>query len=154
MYNFTEAAPFFKKWYNEGYILITHNGNSFDIPIINKSITHGGLNIKEIMNQFNSENRIIDTCEYLFKQTGYRFSLQNLIKGILGSNESKFMESKEAPVYWNNKNYLSVIGYCIGDCIYTWEVFNKLLNSDINYIVKVKKNKKEFNYNLKEINWC
>lgn len=59
---------------------------------------------------------------------GVRFSLQTLIKSVLGADESKLMEAKFAPQAWADGNYAEVIRYCGEDAKYTYEVWNVARN--------------------------
>ena len=42
LYNFTDLKQHLQDYYDMDYTLITHNGLSFDLPIISKSIDNGG----------------------------------------------------------------------------------------------------------------
>ena len=56
-------------------------------------------------------------------QYGYRFSLQNLVKGLYGEQESKTMDAAHAPKAWANGDYQEVLDYCMHDCVLTAKVF-------------------------------
>lgn len=149
LYNYEMLKVHLKKWLEEEYTLITHNGNSFDLPIISKSIEMGGADVKHELKLLKQ----IDTCDFLLQKTGYRFNLQNLIKGLLGEEESKLMKAAFAPREWAVENYLSVLGYCMGDSIYTWEVYKAVKDNEGCFTANVKHNRKEFLYNAEGINW-
>ena len=54
---------------------------------------------------------------------GYRFSLQNLVKGLYGESESKTMDAAHAPKAWADGKYQEVLDYCMHDCVLTANVF-------------------------------
>tara|TARA_Y100000389_G_scaffold205136_2_gene263853 strand:- start:9538 stop:10221 length:684 start_codon:yes stop_codon:yes gene_type:complete len=152
LYNFSEMEQHLLDFLNKDYALITHNGYSFDLPILSKPISEGGANLKNVLELYNDANKNIDTCDYLRKLTGYRFKLQNLIKGILGDNESKFMDASYAPRAWKQKKYLQVLGYCMGDSIYTYQVYDDVKNTKC-FTAIVKHNKKEFPCEVENVDW-
>ncbi len=111
-------------WFDEGYLLLTKNGTNFDLPIISKPISEGGCGVGEILDDFIAEERHLDLQTYLEDATfGVRFSLQTLIKSVLGTDESKLMEAKFAPQEWAEGNYAEVIHYCEEDARYTYQVW-------------------------------
>ncbi len=111
------------RYYDSGYILVTKNGFNFDLPILCKPLDEGGADARSIINIFEMDNRHIDICRLLTEKYGYRFSLQNLVKAVVGEEESKTMNAAFAPVEWDAKNYRSVIDYCLHDCYLTARVF-------------------------------
>ena len=133
-------------------LFFTINGLSFDLPILSKTIEDGGADVLQQINLFKEANKNVDTCEHLRKHTGYRFKLQNLIKGILGDTEGKFMESSNAPKQWAKGNYLKVLGYCMGDSIYTYEIYNAVRQTG-EFKAKVRHNKKEFECEVLQVRW-
>ena len=153
LYSFEDLKVFFTAWYKQGYTLITHNGNTFDMPILCKSITEGGADLQDIYDLFVKDSKVVDTCEYLRIITGRRFSLQNLIKGVLGDSESKLMDGGNAPIEWLNKNYLKVLVYCIGDAVYTYQVYNTVKENGGVLTAKYKQNKKLIETTVKDIDW-
>jgi DNA polymerase elongation subunit (family B) len=127
-----------EEWFYQGYTLVTKNGASFDLPIINKSIEDGGCGVKNQIENFlkapkTKETKYgerelppkhIDICKYLRDVSdGYRFSLENLIKGCLGESEGKLMPAAEAPKAWAIGDYRRVLAYCCGDAKHTTEIF-------------------------------
>ena len=152
LYNFTDLKQHLQNYYDMDYTLITHNGLSFDLPILSKTIENGGADVLQQINLFKEANKNVDTCEHLRKHTGYRFKLQNLIKGILGDSEGKFMESSNAPKQWAKGNYLKVLGYCMGDSIYTYEIYNAVRQTG-EFKAKVRHNKKEFECEVLQVRW-
>ena len=103
------------EWFNEGYLLVTHNGYGFDNPILSKSIGDGGADCASILKKFDN-SRQIDMALTLKQITGERYRLQHLVHGLLGKSTSKLMDAAFAPVEWNNGNYDEVLRYCISDC--------------------------------------
>ena len=89
LYNFTDAESIMNKFYNEGYILNSFNGLNFDYPILGKPISDGGVNLENIIHKFELDNRTRDLFFDLNLYTDINFSLQNLIKGVIGSEYSK-----------------------------------------------------------------
>ena len=49
LFSFKEMLPMMEDFFNKGYTLITHNGNSFDLPILAKPIKNGGGNLNGII---------------------------------------------------------------------------------------------------------
>lgn len=153
LFSFKEMLPMMEDFFNKGYTLITHNGNSFDLPILAKPIKNGGGNLNGIIQRFKKDNRNLDTCAYLKEKTGYRFRLQYLIKGIVGETNSKLMDASNAPIEWNNENYLQVLGYCMCDSIFTYQVYTGVRKNNGCFHSKVKHNKKEFYVDIEGIDW-
>jgi len=121
MYSLEELRIHLEEWFDDGYSLLTHNGTNFDLPILSKPIADGGGSCESLWD--NSTH--YDLSNSLLKLTGKRYKLQHLVKGMLGEDKSKLMEAKFAPVEWDNGNYISVMEYCISDCILTHEVFTE-----------------------------
>lgn len=113
-----------EEWYSEGYLLLTKNGAKFDLPIISKPISEGGCGVAEIVQQFEESGQHLDLQVWLEDAThGLRFSLQELVKGVLGESQSKLMEAQFAPSEWNAGNYSEVIEYCAKDSELTFLVW-------------------------------
>jgi DNA polymerase elongation subunit (family B) len=112
-----------ERCYTNGYYIITKNGKGFDLPILSKTLQNGGAGIKDIINKYESQDRHIDICLLLREQYGYRFSLQNLVKGLYGEQESKTMAAAHAPKAWADGKYQEVLDYCMHDCVLTAKVF-------------------------------
>ena len=152
-HNFEMLKVFLEKWFLQGYTLLTHNGMSFDMPILCKKINKGGGDLGEIYKSYTERGRHIDTCDYLLKHTGFRFNLQNLINGVLGKQYNKLMKAPFAPKEWSNGNYLQVLLYCMGDAIYTYKVYNGICKKGGSFEAKVKHNNKEFNHIVNGVVW-
>ncbi len=110
------------EWFNEGYLLVTHNGYGFDNPILSKPIVDGGADCASILNNFD-DSRQIDMSLTLKQITGERYRLQHLVHGLLGNDTSKLMDAAFAPVEWANGNYDKVLKYCISDCHLTLKTY-------------------------------
>jgi len=149
LYNFTEAEVIMNNFYNEGYTLNSFNGLNFDFPILGKPIRDGGVNLNKVIHNFELDNRTRDLFFDLNLHTNINFSLQNLIKGVIGSKYSKSMKSASAPIQWSKKQYIEVLMYCMLDCIYTSEVFNRLENPDVLYNIDYKRYGKTHKCNIK-----
>lgn len=114
-----------RRWRNEGYLLLTHNGLGFDFPIMQKCVKDGGVGqVKSLLDKW-PKNQMMDTCAVLTATTGVRYRLNHLIHGLLGEDESKLMDAANAPKEWAKKNYEEVIRYCIDDCRKTAQVYLK-----------------------------
>lgn len=138
IYDWSFLAWDLEEWFYQGYTLITKNGATFDLPIISKSIEDGGCGVKNQIDYFLNAPKIketrygerdlpprhIDICQFLRDVSdGYRFSLENLIKGCLGESEGKLMPATEAPKAWLNNEYRRVLAYCCSDAQYTTQIY-------------------------------
>ena len=127
-----------EEWFYQGYTLVTKNGTTFDLPIASKEVSEGGCGVKTQIDNFLQPPKIketrygdkemppkhIDICQYLRDVSdGYRFSLENLIKGCLGEQEGKLMPAVEAPKAWSKGKHREVLAYCCGDAKHTTEIF-------------------------------
>jgi|TARA_X000001036_G_scaffold321810_1_gene300274 DNA polymerase elongation subunit (family B) len=126
--SFQQLEEDLQAWWDDGYTLITKNGTNFDLPIISKPIAEGGCGLEWVIQDYilgdNITSRHLDLQTYLEDATfGVRFSLQTLIKSVLGADESKLMEAKFAPQAWADGNYAEVIQYCGEDARYTYQVW-------------------------------
>ena len=101
----------------------------------------------------DEDDRNLDTCEYLKKETGYRFRLQYLIKGIINEDSSKLMDASNAPIEWSKGNYLQVLCYCMCDSMFTYEVYKTVKNNNGCFTSRVKHNKKDFVVDIENITW-
>jgi len=112
------------RWHKQRVPLITHNGTSFDLPILSKPMQEGGAGCAEEISRYAGDNLHIDTCARLFEQTGLRIHLSTLCEMLLGTDpeDHKLMPAAEAPIAWSQSRYGEVIRYCIQDCILTGRV--------------------------------
>jgi hypothetical protein len=106
---------------------------------MSKPLNEGGCNLNDIIQLFEGDNRTQDLFFTLITYTHINFSLQNLIKGVIGNNYGKSMKSKTTPSQWAEGNYIEVLIYCMLDCIYTSEVFNRLNIIDKEYTINYKR---------------
>ena len=119
---FSKFAGHLADWRDCGFMLLTHNGLGFDLPIISKSIKDGGLAVHSILESW-PPSIMMDTCFVLKETTGVRYRLNHLIHGLLGEESSKLMNAANAPKEWAKKNYEEVIRYCIDDTRKTLAVY-------------------------------
>ena len=54
-----------RKWRNEGYTLLTHNGLGFDLPIMSKSVKDGGVGGCASLLKKWPKTQMMDTCAVL-----------------------------------------------------------------------------------------
>ena len=118
-----ELRDYLNNSLEDGLPLLTHNGDSFDLPILSKSLEDGGAGCAEVIKDYIDAGLTVDTCADLKRWTGKRFHLQDLIQGVLGSNASKLMSGANAPKEWNAGNYAGVIEYCLSDSSLTYQMF-------------------------------
>ena len=137
VYTFEMLAYHLRNARNDGYLLLTHNGEGFDFPIMSKTKKQGGVGaVKSLLEKW-PEHQKLDMAQYLKNETGIRYRLNHLIHGILGEDESKLMDAANAPIEWNKGNYEEVIRYCIDDCQKTYNVFIGAM--DIGYFTAIGK---------------
>ena len=129
VYRFDFLLHFLQKWRDGGYLLLTHNGEGFDFPIMSKSIGDGGVGkCKDILEGWPPSQKF-DSSLYLKQKTGIRYRLNHLIHGMLGEDQSKLMDAANAPIEWAKGNHEEVIRYCVDDCLKTYNVFIGSLDS-------------------------
>ena len=92
----------------KGGQLLGHNIAGFDLPVLRDA-----LDIYCIRKYIN-KRAYIDTSREMSKSTGERFTLNNLVKHTL--DDSKTMDSAEAPIIWKQGKYAEVAEYCLKDC--------------------------------------
>tara|TARA_B100000745_G_C20149335_1_gene394109 strand:- start:1858 stop:2535 length:678 start_codon:yes stop_codon:yes gene_type:complete len=149
LYNFEEAFNIMYSLYEDGYILTSFNGFNFDYPIMSKPISEGGSNLYDVVLLFEQDNRTKDLFFDLNIYTEINFSLQNLIKGVIGNTYSKTMKSQNAPTQWAEGKFIEVLIYCMMDCIYTSEVLNRLNIEDNKYSINYKRRGKTYKCDIK-----
>lgn len=122
----SELGECLEQYADDGYILLTQNGTLFDLPILAKDLQDGGAGITTQI-----ENMVhIDPTQLLMRDTGKRYSLQKLVKGVLGDSASKSMAAALAPVEWAKGHYAEVILYCEQDCRLTAAYFMQAFVDD------------------------
>jgi len=91
----------------KGGVLLGHNIASFDLPILRDSLDIFCIN------KYLDEKKYIDTSRILNKEHGERFQLSNLVKCTM--DDSKLMDSADAPKLWKMGRYDEVVEYCMKD---------------------------------------
>ena len=99
----------------KGGLLLGHNIVSFDLPVLRDS-----MDIYCIKNYLNRK-AYIDTSREITKSTGQRYSLNNLVKFTL--DDSKTMDSADAPILWKQGEYEVVAEYCLKDCKLVYDLW-------------------------------
>jgi len=125
----------------KGVKLLGHNIVAFDLPILRDS-----LDIYCIR-KFLEEKQYIDTSKILLKEHGERFQLKNLVKCTM--QDSKLMDSSDAPKLWKMGKYNEVVDYCMKD---TKLVYDLWQYGKENGIVKAFSIEKEKQKDL-EVKW-
>ena len=93
--------------FSKGGLLLGHNIGAFDLPILRDSMDIFCIN------KYLKEEQYIDTSKILLKEHGERFQLKNLVKCTM--NDSKLMDSADAPKLWKMGEYEAVVEYCMKD---------------------------------------
>lgn len=114
MKEISECSHVFKRVINENILLLGHNINSFDIPLIGKEIDWP--NLREETNHLT-----IDTLEALEAEIGFKISLDNVAEYTLG--QTKSMDAREAPTKWRKGHYQDVLDYCKNDVDLSYLIF-------------------------------
>ena len=125
----------------KGGVLLGHNIASFDLAILKDSMDI------YCINKYLKDKRYIDTSRILTKSHGERFQLQNL--GVNTLNESKLMESADAPKLWKQGEYDRVVEYCMKDTKIVYDIWKY---GQENGFVKAFSIEKEEFVNL-EVDW-
>tara|TARA_R110001592_G_scaffold228256_1_gene484709 strand:- start:99 stop:692 length:594 start_codon:yes stop_codon:yes gene_type:complete len=99
----------------KGGLLLGHNIASFDLAILKDSMDI------YCINKYLKDKKYIDTSRILTKNHGERFPLQNL--GVNTLNESKLMESADAPRLWKQGEYDRVVEYCMKDTKIVYDIW-------------------------------
>lgn len=111
-------------------MLITFNGDHFDIPLLNKYY-HGDL----------TKIKSLDLLVEVRKSLGRRIKLDTLAEGTLKKNKSG--HGLEAITWWKNGEIDKIIKYCIDDVKITKELYE--------YALKHKKLKYPEGTNMREV---
>ena len=93
--------------FEKGGLLLGHNIAAFDLPILRDSMDI------YCINKYVKEKQYIDTSKILLKEHGERFQLKNLVKCTM--NDSKLMDSADAPKLWKMGRFDEVVDYCMKD---------------------------------------
>jgi hypothetical protein len=126
---------------SKGGLLLGHNLAAFDLPVLRDS-----LDIFCIQ-KYLKEEKYIDTSKILLKNHGERFQLKNLVKCTM--QDSKLMESADAPRLWKMGQYDEVVEYCLKD---TQLVYDLWRHGKENGFVKAFSIEEEQHKDL-EVNW-
>lgn len=92
-------------------MIITFNGDHFDLPLIQKYY-HGDL----------SKIKSLDLLVEVKNSLGRRIKLDTLAEATLGKNKSG--NGLEAIAWWRNGEYQKVIDYCIEDVKITKQIYD------------------------------
>tara|TARA_R110002012_G_scaffold299767_1_gene499035 strand:+ start:230 stop:832 length:603 start_codon:yes stop_codon:yes gene_type:complete len=93
--------------FEKGGRLLGHNIKAFDLPILRDSMDI------YCINKYIKEEQFIDTSRDLLKGHKERFPLSNLVKCTM--NDTKLMDSADAPKLWKMGQYDAVVEYCMKD---------------------------------------
>lgn len=99
-------------------MLITFNGNHFDIPLLNKYYSGDLTKIKSL-----------DLLSEVKNSIGRRIKLDTLAEATLGRNKSG--HGLEAITWWQNGEIDKIIKYCIEDVKITKELYDYALKNGI-----------------------
>jgi len=91
----------------KGGLILGHNVAAFDLPILRDSLDIFCIN------KCIKEKQYIDTSKLLLKGHGERFQLKNLVKCTM--QDSKLMDSADAPKLWKMGKFDEVVDYCLKD---------------------------------------
>lgn len=127
--------------FQKGGSLLGHNILAFDMAVLKNAMDI------YCINKYISEKRYIDTSKELVKGHGERFRLNNLVHHTL--NESKLMDSADAPKLWKQGEYDRVVEYCLKD---TQLVYDLWKYGQENGLVKAFSIEKEEYVEL-EVDW-
>ena len=93
--------------FEKGVKLLGHNIKAFDLPILRDSMDI------YCINKYIKAEQFIDTSRVLLTNHGERFPLSNLVKCTM--NDSKLMDSADAPKLWKMGRFNEVVDYCMKD---------------------------------------
>ena len=103
--------------FQKGGILLGHNINAFDLPVLRDS-----MDIYIVRKYLEDKsNRCIDTSAYLVKEHGKRIHLDNLVKCTI--SDEKNMSSIDSVVKWKAGEYDDVVDYCLKDSQLTYNLW-------------------------------
>ncbi|MBN2093876.1 MAG: ribonuclease H-like domain-containing protein [Candidatus Zambryskibacteria bacterium] len=95
-------------------ILITFNGDHFDIPLLNKYYPGDLLKLKSV-----------DILKEMYKSAGRRMKLDQIAEGTLGANKSG--HGLDAIKWWRNGEIEKVKRYCLNDVRLTKDIYEYAL---------------------------
>ena len=130
-----EMWPYFKK----ADMLITFNGNHFDIPLLQK---YAPFDLNDIYH--------LDIFAEVEKSIGKKIGLDAIATITLGT--SKSANGLQAVAWWNSGEIDKIIEYCEKDVKVTKEVYEYALNNNKLFYLDRKTNKKT-EITLDSSNW-
>jgi DEAD/DEAH box helicase domain-containing protein len=102
-------------------MLITYNGDHFDIPLLGKYYPGDLTKIKSL-----------DLLKEVKKSLGFRLKLDSIAQGTLGHGKSG--HGLEAITWWKNGEIAKLIKYCIDDVKVTKDIYEYALkNGNLKY---------------------
>jgi len=93
--------------FKKGGLLLGHNIVAFDLPVLRDAMDI------YCIRKYISQKQYIDTSQYLLKERGERYALNNLVDHTLG--RQKTLHSMDAPRLWKDGDYDAVVDYCLKD---------------------------------------
>lgn len=118
-------------------VIITFNGDHFDLPILNKYYPGNLLNIKSL-----------DLLKEVKKSLGHRIGLGVIAEATLGKGKSG--HGLEAIEWWKKGEIEKIIKYCIDDVKVTKEIYEYAL---ANKKLKYKEGKQIIEFNIDTTDW-
>lgn len=112
-------------------VLVTWNGDHFDIPLLNKYYPGDLVNIKSV-----------DLMKEVQKSLGRRLKLDTVAEATLGANKTG--HGSDALILWQNGELQKLIDYCVNDVKLTKELYDyaisnkKLMYKDLGALKDVK----------------
>ncbi len=133
--DFEQMWPFFEK----ADLLITFNGNYFDIPLLQK---YAPFDLKKIPH--------LDLFTEIFNSLGRKIGLDAVASATLGT--SKSANGLQAVAWWNSGEVDKIIKYCEQDVLVTKEVYDYARANKKLFYIDRKSGKKE-EISLQTENW-
>ena len=118
-------------------MLITFNGEHFDIPLLNKYYSGDLTKIKSL-----------DLLKEVKKALGFRIGLDNIASATLG--KGKTAHGLEAIEWWKKGEVEKIIKYCLADVEVTKDVYEYALN---NKKLKYKEGDQIVEFNVDPSDW-
>ena len=117
----------------KGGTVLGHNIVAFDLPILRDSMDI------YCIHKYLKEQKYIDTSKYILKEHGERMQLKNLVKCSL--DDSKLMDSADAPILWKQGEYEVVAEYCLKDCKLVYDLWRHGVDNRIVKAFSIEKEK-------------
>ena len=119
--DFDKMWPFFKN----ADMLITFNGNHFDIPLLQKYANKENINLKEIYH--------LDIFEKFREASGKKIGLDSIASTTLGITKSA--NGLQAVAWWNEGKVDEIIKYCEQDVKVTKDLYDYIYKNQKAYYV-------------------